>query len=145
MIAVHPLLETHTAHSAGILGQGIGIAIIDTGIAPHPDLVRNKNRIAAFYDTAAPHTLSRPYDDNGHGTHVAGIAAGDGWSSSGNYCGMAPASHLIGIRILNRSGNGKMADILSAFSWILKHQFDYQIRIVNISIGCSSPECLLDA
>ena len=65
-------------------------------------------------------------------------------SSSGTYCGIAPASHLIGIRILNRKGSGKTEDMLTAFDWILAHRHTYQIRIVNISIGCSSAECLQD-
>lgn len=142
---VHSLLDTASVHRAGILGQGIGIAVIDTGIAPHPDLIKRQNRIVAFWDTSAPNQASgKPYDDNGHGTHVAGIAAGDGYSSSGTYCGIAPASHLIGIRILNRKGSGKTEDMLTAFDWILAHRHTYQIRIVNISIGCSSAECLQD-
>lgn len=141
---VHHLLETKTIHARGILGQGIGIAIIDTGIAPHPDLTRNSPRIRAFYDVTEPQNTT-PRDENGHGTHVAGIAAGDGVSSDGLYCGIAPASNLIGIRILNRDGNGKMTDILPSFSWILQNRTKYNIRIVNISIGCSSVECMSHA
>ena len=142
MQQVHSLLETGSAHSKGILGQGIGIAIIDTGISPHPDLIRNGSRIRGFYDATEPNN-TLPRDENGHGTHVAGIAAGDGSSSNGLYKGIAPASHVIGIRILNSSGNGKMTDILPSFSWILQNRIKYEIRIVNISIGCSTIECMI--
>ena len=145
MFAVHRLLETNAVHSKGILGKGVGIAVIDTGIAPHPDFVKKRNRIVAHYEISERRSSFQPYDDNGHGTHVAGIAAGDGYSSGGNYRGMAPDCHLISVRILNRTGNGKMTDILPAFTWILRHRYEYNIRIVNISIGCSSPECFLDA
>ena len=78
-------------HSPSVTGAGIGIAVMDTGIYPHIDFDR---RIAAFRDFTARHSLI-PYDDNGHGTHVAGIIAGNGKSSRGRYCGKAPGSHLI--------------------------------------------------
>lgn len=145
MLHVHRLLETEPVHARGILGKGIGIAIVDTGIAPHPDLTAKRNRIAAFYDSSNKSPHFYPYDDNGHGTHVAGIAAGDGYSSGGSYRGLAPESFLVGVRILNRNGNGRMSDILPALSWILACKDDYHIRIVNISIGCSSPECIDNA
>lgn len=145
MLAVHRLLETEAAHRRGFLGQGVGIAIVDTGIAPHPDLTARANRIVGFYDNSSKDPSSYPYDDNGHGTHVAGIAAGDGYASAGAYRGLAPNAHLVGVRILNRTGNGRLQDILPALSWVLDHRDEYGIRIVNISIGCSSPECIQNA
>ena len=60
-------------------GKGIGVAILDTGISPHPDF---GNRICAFSDFISH--KQTPYDDNGHGTHVTGILCGDGTASGGN-------------------------------------------------------------
>ena len=60
-------------------GKGIGVAILDTGISPHPDF---GNRICAFSDFISH--KQTPYDDNGHGTHVTGILCGDGTASGEN-------------------------------------------------------------
>ncbi|MER8170668.1 S8 family serine peptidase, partial [Acinetobacter baumannii] len=86
----------------GLSGKDVTIAIIDTGIYPHPDLVTPANRIVGFYDAVQGKT--EPYDDNGHGTHVAGCAAGAGTSSEGKYRGPAYEASLVGVKVLNASG-----------------------------------------
>ena len=78
-----------------------------------------------------------PYDDSGHGSHVAGIAAGNGQSSNGRYTGIAPKAQLIGVKVLNRGGNGSIPDIMKGLNWILKNKERLSIRIVNISIGAN--------
>ena len=57
-----------------------------------------------------------PYDDNGHGTHVAGLAAGDGTASMGKYRGAAPGCGIIALKVLDRYGNGSQEDVLQCFS-----------------------------
>lgn len=111
-------------------GKGIGVAILDTGIYPHMDF---DSRICAFADFIA-HKKS-PYDDNGHGTCVAGILAGSGRASMGKYKGMAPGSRIAALKVLDRFGNGNKEDVLQAFRWILQNRERYRIRIVNISVG----------
>lgn len=113
-----------------LTGKGIGVAVLDTGIYPHPDF---GGRIVAFADFV--NNKRRPYDDNGHGTHVAGIIAGSGKQSLGKYRGMAPASHLIAVKILDHKGNGRLRDVLKALDWICRNKEKYNIRIVNISVG----------
>ena len=76
-------------------GKGIGVCILDTGIYEHIDFT---GRIWAFYDFLA--FKRRPYDDNGHGTHVAGLVAGDGTASMGKYRGAAPGCGIISLRCL---------------------------------------------
>lgn len=76
-----------------------------------------------------------PYDDNGHGTHVAGILCGDGSASGGRYKGVAPGCRIIAVKVLDRMGNGNKEDVLRAFQWILKNYQKYRVRIVNISVG----------
>ena len=92
-----------------------------------------RNRIHAFADFVA--YKSMPYDDNGHGTHVAGILAGDGTASMGKYKGVAPGCGLTALKVLDRFGNGSREQVLRAFRWILDHREQYRIRIVNISVG----------
>lgn len=112
------------------LGDRIGVAILDTGIVPHPDYV---NRIAAFYDVL--HGKKTPYDDNGHGSHVSGIIGGDGHMSGKLYAGMAPLCHLCMIKVLDEKGDGEIRDLIRGMDWVLEHRKEYAIRIVNISIG----------
>ncbi len=132
MNRVRTTVHIGNAHQRGITGRGIGIAIVDTGLSPHPDY---RDRISGWYD--AVNRQYFPYDDSGHGSHVAGIAAGDGHASHGIYTGIAPQAHLIGVKVLNRKGNGTIADIMSGLEWILHNQERLQIDIVNISIGAN--------
>lgn len=111
-------------------GKGIGVAILDTGIYPHIDF---DSRICVFEDFISYKKF--PYDDNGHGTCVAGILAGSGRGSMGRYRGMAPGCSLIILKVLDRFGNGNKEDVLRAFQWILKNKSFYNIRVVNISVG----------
>ena len=111
-------------------GKGVGVALLDTGIYPHIDF---KNRIWAFADFVSH--KCRPYDDNGHGTHVAGILAGDGTASMGRYKGVAPGCGITSLKVLDGNGNGSRENVLQAFQWILENRNRYRIRIVNISVG----------
>ena len=114
------------------VGNGICTAILDTGIARHPDL---RNRISAFRNFTGKVQETVSSDDSGHGTHVAGILAGDGKVSSGLYAGMAPGSDLIVGKVLDREGNGNVDNVLKGIDWILKNREHFQVRIVNISVG----------
>ena len=80
------------------------------------------------------HQKQEPYDDCGHGTHVAGCLAGDGYLSDGRLSGIAPASHLIVGKILDQNGSGNIDTMISAIQWILDHQKEYNIKILNIYI-----------
>lgn len=105
------------------LGKGIVVVIMDTGIAPHPELL---GRVLCFHDFVMGR--GELYDDNGHGTHVAGIIAG-------KRIGIAPESNLIILKVLDEKGNGKTEYSMAGFRWILENQEKYNIRIVNISMG----------
>lgn len=110
--------------------EKIGIAYLDTGIFGHPAFGQ---RILEFQDMVQGKIGL--YDPNGHGTHVTGIAAGDGTFSKGRCMGVAPESGIIAIRILDHKGNGQIPHVLRAFQWILKNRKQYHIRIINISFG----------
>ncbi|MCL5676585.1 MAG: S8 family peptidase [Firmicutes bacterium] len=121
-------------------GKGVTIAIIDTGIYPHPDL---NGRITAFQDFV--HRRTSPYDDNGHGTHVAGCAAGSGKESSGRFKSPAPAAQVIGVKVLNKMGSGTMSSMLAGINWVIQNQARYSIRIMSMSLGApAQSECAGD-
>lgn len=119
-------------NASGYTGKNIGIAVLDTGVTKHSDL--NK-RIVCFKDFV--NDRPTPYDDNGHGTHVTGIIAGSGRMSRGKYMGVAPDSNIMMIKCLNQTGNGKAANALYGFQYILQNKDKYNIRIVNISVGAT--------
>lgn len=119
--------------NTGYTGKDVTVAIIDTGISPHADLIYPTNRIVGFKDFVNNET--RMYDDNGHGTHCAGILAGNGYSSKGKYKGIAPEANILSIKVLDENGNGNTSDILSTVQWIIENKEVYDTRIINFSLG----------
>ncbi len=140
MNRVGDIIESKWAHDHGVYGKGIGVAILDTGIALHKDFVEGGNRVVAFQDFINQRT--EPYDDNGHGTHVAGIIGGNGYSSKGKYKGVAPECNFISVKVLDHRGDGNISDVLAGLQWIIDNRIKYNIRVVNISVGTSSKDNL---
>ncbi|REK75549.1 S8 family peptidase [Paenibacillus paeoniae] len=116
-----------------LTGKGINVAFIDTGLYPHPDLTHPTNRIVAFKDLIG--RRKRPYDDNGHGTHVAGDIAGNGWSSRGKYRGPAPNAGIIAVKAFNRSGDAYDSTIIKALEWCIRNRRRLNLRILSLSFG----------
>ncbi len=110
--------------------NGITVAMLDTGIALHPDFDR---RIVAFKDFVNRKTVI--YDDSGHGTHVAGCICGSGRVSDGRFAGIAPASRLVVGKVLDYKGDGIIENMIEGIEWVLNCRRQYDIRILNISIG----------
>lgn len=106
-------------------GKGIGIAFLDTGICRIEDF---GNRIKFFKDFINEKNIA--YDDNGHGTHVAGIACGGGY-----YKGIAPQAEIIMLKTLDKEGSGNGSDVLAGIQWIYDNHKKYNIKILNMSIG----------
>jgi serine protease AprX len=117
-------------------GKGTTVAVMDTGIAPHEDLTEPDNRIIAWNDLVGAQT--GPYDDHGHGTHVAGLIAGNGRASRGRYKGVAPAARLAGIKVLDHAGCGRLSDLLLGLEWCLGNRDPLKVRIINLSLGTRS-------
>jgi serine protease AprX len=131
----------------GITGAGVGIAIIDSGISTWHDDLTNKSstlypygnqRVAKFVDFVNGRTL--PYDDNGHGSHVAGIIAGNGYDSLSEKQGIAPGASLVSLKVLDANGVGTISNIISALGWIATNGKTYNIRVVNMSVGANIKE-----
>ena len=111
----------------------ISIAYIDTGITPHLDFMLRKKRIVKFIDFVGCKLF--PYDDNGHGTFVAGVGSGSGLMSCGRFRGVAPNSQIIAIKALNKDGEADSDRILSAMQWIYDNNKRYDIKVVCMSFG----------
>lgn len=130
MDRVRNLIHCDQVHRLGYTGRGVGVAILDTGISLHPDYAQ---RIVVFRDFCG--NKSRPYDDNGHGSHIAGVIAGNGHMSKGRYRGVAPGASLIALKVLDRTGNGDTKNVIEAIQWIIENHKKYNIRVANISVG----------
>ena len=110
-------------------------AVIDTGIdAGHQDL--DEGKVLAFRDFVNGQTS--PYDDNGHGTHVAATIAGDGDArADGAYRGVAPGAGLVGVKVLDAAGGGTMANVTAAIDWVVQVKDLYGIEAINLSLGAA--------
>src|SRR5438105_4705263 len=131
----------------GLTGAGIGVAVVDSGIATwHDDLTNRSNalypygdqRVAGFVDFVNGQLA--PYDDNGHGTHVAGIIAGNGYDSNRQQAGAAPAASLVSLKVLDANGGGSISSVIAALDWVLANHAAYNIRVVNLSVGAAIHE-----
>src|SRR5580700_3729101 len=134
--------NVNAAWNAGYNGQGIGVAVIDSGINDsHPDLwdsTESHSRVVYHQDfTGTPTTNSSgaQYDLYGHGTHVAGIIAGNGSLSGGQYEGVAPGATLVDLRALDENGAGTDSTVIAAIQEAVALQNTYNIRIINLSLG----------
>lgn len=132
-VATPSIGSTAVRKTKGLTGRGINVAIIDTGVFPHPDLTRPANRIIYFKDLLS--RRKRPYDDNGHGTHVAGDIAGNGWSSNGRIRGPAPKAGIVAIKAFNRAGDALDSTIIKGIEWCIRNRKRFNLRILNLSFG----------
>ena len=122
---------------SGHTGQGVTVAVLDSGITPDVDLVQPTNRILAAANFADP--LGAMADPGGHGTHVAGTIAGNGGRSGGEYIGIAPGANLVDVRVLDENGNGRYSSVILGIEWALAHRVQYNIRVLNLSLGAQAP------
>jgi serine protease AprX len=125
-----PTVNADTLWDAGYTGKEITIAVLDTGVYNHPDL---SGRIIGFMDFISHR--GEPYDDNGHGTHVAGCAAASGESSEGKYKSPAPAANIVGVKVLNKMGSGSLSTVIEGIQWCIYSKERFKIRIMNLSLG----------
>ena len=137
--------DPHPTWSAGFDGRGINVAVVDSGIdGLHPDL---QNRVVKNFKVALDQVVECPAACNsdttgGHGTHVAGIIAGDGTASGGYYTGMAPGAGLVGF---SAGEVIVITDALGAFDYILAHNSELKISVVNNSWGPDGSDNRFDA
>lgn len=116
--------------AAGDTGQGVTVAVLDTGIDQLPDF---SGRLIGGVDFTGE---NNPYqDDYGHGTFVAGLIAGNGASSGGQYSGEAPGAKLASIKVAGATGLTNMATVMDGVEWAVDNQSAYGIKVLNVSLG----------
>ena len=114
----------------GDTGQGISVAVMDTGIDNLPDFA---GRLVGGVDLSGE---GNPFQDNyGHGTFVAGLIAGNGASSNGQYSGEAPGANLVSIKVAGANGNTDLATLIKGLQWAVDNENTYSIRVLNMSLG----------
>jgi serine protease AprX len=119
----------------GDTGQGVTVAVVDTGIDQLPDF---SGRLIGGVDLTGG---GDPFQDSyGHGTFVAGLIAGDGASSNGQYSGEAPGANLVSIKVAGANGLTDLGTIIQGLQWAVDHQALYQIKVLNLSLGFQSNE-----
>lgn len=116
-----------------LTGKGVAVSFIDTGIAKHSDFCMGGKRLKFFKDFV--NDKKKYYDDNGHGTFVAGVCSGNGALSCGKYSGIAPQSNIISLKALNKQGEASADKILNAMEWVYDNHKLYDIKIVCMSFG----------
>jgi serine protease AprX len=124
-------------------GQGITVAVVDSGIANHDDLKVTTSQNSAFRVQAWAKFnsfTSSANDAYGHGTHVAGIIGGNGAKSRGARIGVAPKVNLVNIKVSDDRGAGIASDVVSGLQWVYDHKAQYNIRVVNLSLNSSVAE-----
>jgi serine protease AprX len=125
----------------GFDGTGVGVAVIDSGVAAHPDL-NNANGVSrVVYSQSFVTGDATTSDEFGHGTHVSGLIGGNGSSSgtangyAATYAGMAPNVNIINLRVLDQNGSGTDSGVIAAIEEAIALQSTYNIRVINMSLG----------
>ena len=125
------------AWSSGLTGSGVAVAVVDSGITPDPDFTTGSGNRIVYSEAFG---LNGTTDRYGHGTHVAGIIAGDGRMSACPGCtrsflGIAPAASLVNLRVLNDAGVGSDSAVIAAIGRAIELKDRYNIRVLNLSLG----------
>src|ERR1700722_9251745 len=136
-----PAVNAFAAWQSGYTGAGIGVALIDSGVSSHPDLnggAWGASRVV-WNQSFVPGNASGT-DQYGHGTHVAGLIAGNGASSTGtNYSktfkGIAPQANIVNLRVLDQNGAGTDSAVISAITTAISLKSKFNIRVLNLSLG----------
>jgi len=135
------------ADKLALNGQGVTVAVVDSGITDHLDLHSDSSN--STLAAASPSRLigstvfggyATPTDQYEHGTHVAGIIAGNGVASKGKYKGIAPGVNLLNVRVSNDQGLTYISDVVDGLQWIYNNKNEYNIRVVNLSLTSTVAE-----
>jgi serine protease AprX len=123
-------------------GQGITVAVVDSGVANHADLQQPASLLSRIRAAVQFNSTSNflPDDFYGHGSHVAGTICGNGAQSGGAYMGVAPKASLVDVKVNDDQGAGTLSDVIAGLQWILDHKDEHNIRVVNLSMNSSVAE-----
>ncbi len=113
-----------------LTGKGIGVAVLDTGVAKMPEFLGRLIATLNFTDDRGTEL-----DQNGHGTHVAGIIAAAGRNRFDEIEGVAPGANIISLKVLDAKGRGFAGDVIEAIDWAIANRMRFNIRVINMSLG----------
>lgn len=118
-------VDAERAWPVGATGKGVTVAVVDTGVSTgHPDIKAN---LVTGYNALSP--WLRPTDDNGHGSHVAGIIGAV--NNTVGVVGVAPSVKIMPVKVLDKWGSGYLSDIIAGMDWAVSHG----ARVINLSLG----------
>jgi serine protease AprX len=140
-------LNATSLWQAGFDGSGVGVAVVDTGIAGNlPDFQAPGQQSRVVGSVVTNPYAANARDGYGHGTDVAGIIAGNGNSLSpddplrGKFIGVAPGANLVSVKVSDEAGNATVLDVIYGLQFAIDHQSDYDIRVVNLSLDSQTPQ-----
>src|SRR5579864_3603142 len=134
-------VNAEVAWQSNYIGTGIGVALIDSGVNSHPDLYTGVLPVSrVVYNQSFVSGTSSTADQYGHGTHIAGLIAGDGLASTGlafsqTFKGIAPGANIINLRVLNANGGATDSQVIAAINQAISLKSKYNIRVMNLSLG----------
>ena len=133
------VMDDFARQQYGLDGTGVGIAVIDSGVFNHDDLQNTSGASRVVYSESFVANDPSTNDAYGHGTHVAGILAGNGHDSQSGYpaqyAGLAPNANIINLRVLDATGAGNDSQVIAAIQRAIQLKSTYNIRVINLSLG----------
>jgi len=135
------LIGASSLHKQGIKAQGVGIAVLDSGLWSHPDLDHNtdaSNRVPVAYDAIRDLEVATLTDESGHGTHITSVIANSATISAdepSRYQGVAPDALIIPVKAFDANGKAQLFSLLRALQWIADNQAEHNIRVLNLSFA----------
>jgi serine protease AprX len=145
--SVYPkVVRSKDVNQAGVTGQGVTVAVVDTGIASVPDLAGRIVQVqngGLFGGTSPCKNFSGESDcgdSYGHGTFIAGIIAGNGAASNGKWKGVAPNAKVLSVKIAGANGAADVSNVLAGIQWVVSFRSQYNIKVLNLSLGTNSTQ-----
>jgi serine protease AprX len=137
-----PAVNAPAAWNSHFTGAGVGIALIDSGVNSHPDLNMGLLPLSrvVYNQSFLTAKNAKANDDYGHGTHIAGLIAGNGASSTGflysqTFKGVAPDANIVNLRVLDANGSATDSQVIAAINQAIALKSRYNIRVINLSLG----------
>ena len=145
-IAQTEIIYANVLHAAGYTGDGVAVAVIDTGILADEALTTKSNGNArqviqydAINDEENSSTEWQTDDDSGHGSHVTSVIANKATDEEGDYAGVAPGVDLVSIKAFDANGAGSYLNVIRGLDWAIDNKDTHNIRVVNLKFGKLQP------
>jgi serine protease AprX len=136
-------LNVRAVWDMGVNGDGVAVAIIDSGVMREPDFnekVKGNSPSRLIVQESFSQNSTTTNDYYGHGTHVAGIIGSNGMETGGDFAGLAPKVDLISLKISDEQNVAYESDVVAAIQWVMENKDLYNIRVVNLSIAATVPQ-----